>query len=331
MTSKEATSRAKIFFSSIGCTCLSYQESINCAKKKSKDQILAAYKNSDEYLINSQGKYEPEIHLPVIDNVVFHKPIFQLTAERAFKKCNIITGYNQNEASLFVIYSYFILGIDPENYLNTAKNFNFEKFYFALSKYIKYFPIYPYQDKNLVTRIYQEYFTSSDIININPANIAKVLLGKLSKIASDFQYNCQATQMASIYSRSGFKAYVYNFAYNLSIKGIPEDLTEYFPGPTHGDELLLTFGYPLSEALIYLDDNQRLLTKTIVDYWTNFVKYDDPNGFESGDVLWKHFAEENNSQIQDFSNIGRIINFKNNETSMVTGYTENHCDFWKFT
>ncbi len=284
-------------------------------------------------MIYWKGKYETELYWPVIDSVVYNKTIQELSADKAFKKCSIMTGFNANEASLFVLYVYKVLGDDFENAVNVAKKFNFEEFYKGLKKFLKYFPIYPYQDNGLINRIYNEYFTQADIQTINPSNIGKILLGKLSKIASDYQYNCQSTQLASIYSRNGLNAYVYKFMYDLVIKSIQTDMVEYFPGPTHGDELSLTFAKLMtSDYASYTNDAERVFTRTIVGYWTNFVKFNNPSyELSSGDTrYWKPFVEGNFALTEDFTNVGRIINFRNNGTSMVTGFKENHCAFWKF-
>ena len=283
-------------------------------------------------MIYWKGRYETELYLPVIDSVVYNKTIQELSAEKAFKKCSIMTGFNANEASLFVLFTYKVLGDDFGNALNVAKKFNFEEFYKGLKKYLKYFPIYPYEDKDLINKIYNEYFTPADIQTINPANVGKILLGKLSKIASDYQYNCQSTQLASIYSRNGLNAYVYKFMYDLEIKSIQADMVEYFPGPTHADELYLTFASPMSADYASTNDAERVFTRTIVGYWTNFVKFNNPSyELSSGDArYWKPFVEGNFALNEDFTTVGRIINFRNNGTSMVTGFKENHCAFWKF-
>jgi len=287
----------------------------------------------DEYMIYWKGKYETELYLPVIDSVVFKKTIQELSAMKAFKKCSIMTGFNANEASMFVLYVYNILGDDYENALNVAKNFNIDEFYKGFQKYMKYFPIYPYKDKDLLNKVFHEYFNQADIQSLYSANIGKILLDKLSKIASDYQYNCQSTQLASIYSRGGLNAYVYKFMYDLEIKSIQPDMVEYFPGPTHADELYLTFAKLMSaDYASYTNDAERVFTRTIVGYWTNFVKFNNPSyGLSSGDArYWKPFVQGDFSLTKDFTTVGRIINFRNNGTSMVTGFKENHCAFWKF-
>ena len=210
LTSTEATARAVTFFNYLGCTSGTYKRSLVCAKAKTSSQILAAYEKINAYMI-SQGKLETELYLPVIDNIMYSKSIPELSALKAFKKCSIMTGYNANEASLFVIGSYNILGSDLTAASSVAASFDFQQTVTALYKLLKYTPIYPYRDPALGQRIFAEYFNYS--IDFSP----KEFLGKISHIFSDVQYNCQATQLASFYAKRGLKAYVYEYGYNMQL------------------------------------------------------------------------------------------------------------------
>lgn len=327
LTSEEATSRAKILFLFLNCDSMTSQESVECAQTKSESELLEAYKSLDNYMIENEKKYEPEIFLPVIDSIVYTKSIPELTKDKSFKKCNIMTGYNRDESALFVLYAYEILGKDYNQYLINAMNFGLVQFVEGLKKYMRYFPIYPYNDPEIGSKIFKEYFTSAELSNIDSIN----WLAKLSKITSDFQYNCQATQVASIYAKEGLKAYVYENQYRLEYGFLPEELNAYLVGPTHAEELALIFADMLTESYIgYTNQDEMDFAQKIVGYWTRFVKYDDPNYGSCEDTVWGTFLPDGCVQQGDLSSVGRRIQFRNNATSMITGYEENHCKFWNF-
>ena len=114
---------------------------------------------------------------------------------------------------------------------------------------------------------------------------------------------------------------------------IQEVLLEYFPGPTHGDELAVTLnGLFLTNETYYLQGDKDFAVK-MAGYWMNFVKYDEPS-YGQNNSIWSPFLEVNLSgngqQLGDLSNVGRRILLKNNSFNMVTGYAENHCGFWNY-
>ena len=122
--------------------------SVECAEQKSEAELLDAYvKASDFYRSKEKASWIGLTgSLPVIDNIVFKKSIPHLTADNAFKRCNILTGHNSDEYALFLLYIENVLGeVFIENGLENAQNFNLFKFYEFLKNTFKYYPIYPFE------------------------------------------------------------------------------------------------------------------------------------------------------------------------------------------
>ena len=300
-------------------------ESLRCARNASEKDIFNGYKLLDEYMIFNQSKFEAEIFLPTIDNIVFSKSIDDLARENAFKKCNIITGFNSDEASLFTLSTYGIIGYDDSKYLDEAKSFNFTKFMTYLNLLYKYFPYYPELSNTAITNsIINQYFKADELNNSGSLS-AKELINRLNRIFSDNQYVCNAYDIANVYSKSGQNAYVYKFQYRTPTSQIPSDLVDYFGTATHADELFVTFGYLLTASEKVATGEDKKFTQDILAYWSNFVKFDDPNGIGFSSLTkWQPFL----ANKSDKDETGRTIVFKNSGNSLQTGFSENKCNFW---
>lgn len=331
LTSEEATDRAKLFLSFIGCESSSNLDALKCAQAVSSQTILTAYKELDLYMY-TQEKYETELYLPVVDGIGFDKGIEKLVRDNDFKQCNIITGFNSDEFATFFVSTYNILGDEQSEYIRRARDFDYTNFLAGLRLVFKYYPIYPYvSDESLINTIVKKYFTENDLENIGSVNLVR----KLSQIVSDFQYVCQSFDLAEYYSKSGNQAFVYEYNYKQHDRGIPEELNDYFGSATHGDELSMTFADILTDDFEHITKKDIEMAKNIVSYWTNFVKYNNPNPPISNNsnpfTSWISFLDKSKPIIpDDVSKIGRIIEFNNNGVKMKKGYLSHHCKLWGF-
>ncbi len=278
----------------------------------------------------------------VIDNIVFKKSIPELTADKAFKNCSVLTGHNSDEYSLFILYlNNLTLGL-PNSLGNipskeSLANFSMNQFYDFLNQTYKVFPKPPYQPiqysfssiQFFSGKIFLEYFTKEEIANIDSVQ----LVTRLSQILSDHWFACQSYQLATVFSSAGNNAYVYHFDYKLSSSFIPESLSEYFGEASHADELAVV---PNAQPLQTMNFNRfpqadRDLSQRLVFYWTNFAKYDDPSGVVNESVAtWLPFANATMASQESIHENGRYMSMRKEKFSMERGFTEHHCKFWGF-
>lgn len=185
---------------------------------------------------------------------------------------------------------------------------------------MKYFPSWNTVPSNdFYTNVYNQYISS----NTN-------YLNTLARILSDHAFVCPNYKLAESFSVKNNKVYVYNYAYRFFTSLIPSNLVPYLGPATHADELIMTFGFVLSDDLaLFTDDKEKLFNLEIVKYWTNFVKYNDPNGINTQTgVIWETFLNSSSKKLDSFVNDGKYISFTNDAIQMKKGYASHNCDFW---
>lgn len=77
----------------------------------------------------------------------------------------------------------------------------------------------------------------------------------------------------------------------------------------------------------------------MIKYWTNFVKYDDPNFSDnlltSSLEIWKPFYYDSallkRMTAKEKMNNGQYLQLKQNNTVMIAGFSKHRCDFWNNT
>ncbi len=332
MTSEEATSRAKVFFYYMRCLESTDLLSLQCAQRRTSREILEAYNQIDDFFREKEGaKTLFSGFTPAIDEIVFSQSISELAAKSAFKNCTVMTGYNSEEFSLFALYYYNILQKNSSNFLTEAEKFNSNQFSMALEDVFKYYPIYPKKDMFMLGKIFHEYLSPSELHSLWTLSPAQ-LLKELNQIATDYHFACQSYQLASLYSKAGNKAYVYNFDYQLSNSAIPVAVKDFLGKATHGDELTTTFAVALlPESFQMFSQAERDFTQKIVFYWTNFVRFDDPSSISFDSVTtWLPFLNSSAVNETAVHATGRFLLMSNDNLSMKSGFTSHHCKFWGY-
>lgn len=89
----------------------------------------------------------------------------------------------------------------------------------------------------------------------------------LDKIVGDYYFTCHVNEFAVQYAMAGNAVYMYYFKQRSSVSSWPK-----WMGVIHGDEIGFVFGEPLNLAFNYTD-KERELSRRMMRYWGNFVKY----------------------------------------------------------
>ena len=82
---------------------------------------------------------------------------------------------------------------------------------------------------------------------------------------------------------------------------------------------------------------EKLFTENFLNYWINFVKYNDPNYFSSSSNLtnWQPFVDTSTSLTKMNASqklaTGRYLVFGQDSIYMKSGFASHNCDFWNYT
>jgi len=311
-TKDDANAQTIKFAKDVNCSRLTNEETLRCLKQLDAQTLLNQITKSNYKTVLIKGSKN------------FAKEVDELAAENAFKKCNILSGYTSDEMGFFLA---FFLS-DTE-----MKNLNFEKFEESLIVIWKNFwQIYRFKEVPIdLDLMYERYFGT-----LRPQDLDQTKINyadKLIQILSDPSFVCQSFQLAEVFSKAGQKVYVYEFKF----RNIASSFDSIYGQTVHAEDLVFTLGIPLSEEkfdeFLYTP-REKLVTEIILNYWINFIKYDDPN-FEKKkeDLIWNPYAENSNSMngltASEKTKIGRYL-LLGARNEMKIGFSSHQCDAWEF-
>ncbi|CAH1244896.1 ACHE [Branchiostoma lanceolatum] len=238
--------RGGLLADAVGCPSdRGSQVMVDCLKKIPADEII--YKEWVEV-----GMFLFPFH-PVVDGYFVPEHPNELLRKQAFKKTEVLIGFNKDEGSWFLVY--LIPGMDKdhesllsrEQYLKGVQMCRAHRTAFGLQAVA-------FQHTNWK----------------NP-NDGKHNRDILDDIVGDYHLICPVIDFASSYATSGMGTYLYLFSHNLSNNNWPD-----WMGVMHGYEIEVTFGLPISRTQEYTPEEDAL-ARRVVKYWTNFAKTGDPN------------------------------------------------------
>jgi hypothetical protein len=173
--------------------------------------------------------------------------------------------------------------------------------------------------------------------------------GTLAKIIHDQATVCPGYEFIDhVTKHNTAPVFMYLFAHRGSSTPWPR-----WFGATQRDEVLFTFAHPVgvhsrsaAASIVpspwtnpnhrYLN-SERLLTSEILAYWSNFVRFDSPNGdpltvAPSAHKPWPEYTlfEQNfeSTNLTNLNDAGRYMILKTNSTKVSRGYGLEICQFW---
>jgi carboxylesterase type B len=342
ISSAEANTRGRDLFAVLGCTSsFSNSEILKCAQKIDPLAILNATYTYLNQKIFTKDIYSYLSVTPfpfVIANRVFNQSIEKIVENRALKKCKIITGFNSDEFGYHLaLLGLAGLGPDPSKWDQNARAVNSTRFLELLSDFFYYYPKYPEKrSERFASDVIGEYFPSGQL---ESKNLTMTHLQYLNQIVSDFVFTCQSFEIAEVYSRLNLQAYVYSYEHLISTSIFPQVI-----GVVHTDELAMLFAQPLSSrtppfisqnywssAYRSYSNAEKKFNENFLNYWINFIKYDDPNySMNSGLNEWKPFVSNARMRF-NFTDVGGYLTLKADDIEMKTGYSSHRCVFWNYT
>lgn len=198
--------------------------------------------------------------LPVIDGTFLPDSPDELLRRKNFKKCPILLGSNLNEGSYFLFY-------ELQEFLNLRlMSMNSKDFQKSIHRLFYYYPQYKQEiSQSALDAIIFQYTNWLDPDD-DEANILA-----LDSAVGDSQFICSLNHFAHVYASAGQNVYMYFLTQRYSVNPWPR-----WTGVLHGDDIVFTFGEALKQGLNYSKADADL-SRTMMNYWTNFAKTGDPN------------------------------------------------------
>jgi acetylcholinesterase len=276
----------------IGCDENSQpQKLIECIKNM--DPIKAIEKINEYFFSNERRSLVDSPFFPVIDGYFLEDEPLNLLIKGKFNQVPLLIGSNKNEGSIYVYFNTPDLGD-----LTNEPVIDYEKFKLYLRSL---FDMYPNIKKSKTALDALEYRYT----NWNDVNNSRINFENLDKAIGDIDFVCPIVNYANYFASHQSNVYMYFFEQVNSVSYWPSWL-----GAIHTDEIPFVFGEPLTELKNY-SPKEKLLSKKMIKYWSNFAMYHNPNGNgsdlnidDSYDLeLWPKFTHNQSFLILNASEI----------------------------
>lgn len=256
---EDAIKRSTGILKKIGCNG-NTTEMVECAKRVDAQTAL---EQSDEYFYSRATHGVAQfIFVPVVDKYFLEEEPINLLNRGKFKKCPILLGANKDEGNWLFVYAfpeYRNLTNRPEIDYATFKDFMTSLFYF--------YPQYPEISSLAIRNAILYKYTNWNNVHNEGKNFEN-----LDDAAGDFHFLCPTVDFANIYAIGQQDVFFYYYTHRSSIHHWPKWL-----GVMHGDEISFVFGEPLNQNKNFTVE-EKVLSRKILKYWSNFAKYSNPNG-----------------------------------------------------
>ncbi|CAH1787164.1 unnamed protein product [Owenia fusiformis] len=213
------------------------------------------------------------------------------------KSLDIMTGITENEG-------YLVSGVTTAPHF--SKNKTRETMFQDLKHFIQMLSMPDPSDEEAYERLVKA-LNEKYLPQENPTDDDLILA--MSRLTGDQMLTIPTLRSANKFKEIGANVFVYEL--NHSPLQLNQGRPKYIKAD-HGDDLCYMFGFsknPLNtEATIIWNDDDLILEKQMLKYWTNFAKTGNPNG---GDLLeWPNFSTDNHEAISLRTNSVILTQFR---------------------
>ncbi|XP_053561539.1 cholinesterase [Bombina bombina] len=134
----------------------------------------------------------------------------------------------------------------------------------------------------------------------------------MEQVVTDHFFLCPTKLFANKLSEHKNSVYFYVYDHRISNEVWPE-----WMGTVHGAELPILFGKPLIASNNYTE-SEKVFSKRIMKFWTNFARYGAPTAHEEVGFTWPLYSNEEQ----------KYVVLKLNNTEIHHKLKSHHCQFW---
>lgn len=186
---------------------------------------------------------------PVVDGYVITDDQYKLYKNGTYNDVPVLIGYTSDEGTLFTMQS------NPAEYAETVR---------------------------------QRFDTLADkILSLYPAGTDSVSGRSNAELFRDLSFGWATFTWAELQSKTG-ESPVYVYYFDQTQPASPITFLLKSNGAYHGSDCAYVFGHLDQNPSIKYSDADNRLSQVMMDYWTNFARYGDPNG--EGLPEWPAYA-----------------------------------------
>ena len=225
-------------------------------------QVLACLRNTHPAKLSAKTWYitdKSQLPTPlvlVVDGYFLTEHPDVTLASGNMKQVNLLLGSVKDEGTYFLLYD---------------------------GRYIPYFPL---QNPHLTRQEYRAVI--SEVIRSDSNSLVSLIdfeysftrtprqqeytdsnyyISIIDDIITDTAFVCPMLQYSDYYAQANSSVFMYYFTHRTSGNPWPE-----WAGVMHGYEIDHVFGLPLNDSLQQYNENEKLLSRHMIEYWTNFAK-----------------------------------------------------------
>jgi acetylcholinesterase len=244
ISKEEATSRALRLAEGVGCPHDSKKltETVECLRQKDAKELVK------EEWKNFTGVCQFPF-VPIVDGVFLKESPKESIAKGNFKKTEILTGTDKEEATYFLLYSFPQIFKNHDDIKISRETF--------LKTINESFP----QLSGIQRGALAYEYTNWNDLEDSASNI-----DALDKMLGDYLFTCNVNEWAQRYAENGNKVFMYYYTHRTKTNPWPK-----WAGVLHGDEINFVFGEPLNPKFNYPEEEKHF-SRRVMRYWANFAR-----------------------------------------------------------
>lgn len=305
LSDKEAKNRSLILAEKFQCVYPEIPDIIDCLRK-----VPASEFNEKEWdtIVSGVVRFP---FVPIIDGTFLQEDPEKALRNGNFKKCPVLIGHNLNEANYWLIYFYDIFSLHSEPQVSQ------NHYDLLIDDIFNYHPYYPKKlnsfGKEAIKFQYRNWANPTD---------QKMNAWQIDMAVGDFNFICPCVDFALHAASQGSNVFYYVFEHRSSKHHWPD-----WSGVLHADEINFVFGEPMNDTFGYTT-TEKVFSKKIMKYWTNFAKTGDPNR-SPGMVFLDEWPLFNNVSRKHLILRPELINRLDKSLAIGQGSRAKECSFWK--
>ncbi|XP_013394227.1 acetylcholinesterase-like [Lingula anatina] len=250
----------------VGCPTANITALVNCLRTIDAEELVNA---SEQATVGLIGFF----YRPSIDGVLLTKPISEMLSDpvvlQRLRSFDFVTGFLDGDGGVYVLNNY-PYGINPLYFRDIL---------------IPFWTDLVFENSTKIVNAIKEFYYDKNASSIEAARDYVDFLTDITFTQPMFKF------MTSYLSEEGGRTYLYYFMRKPLYGNVMSGSPSWFQRANHGDDLHFMIGShePFVSGATFTDDEKNL-SKMLIQYWSNFAKTGNPNMPEPVPAIWEEYT-----------------------------------------